>query len=69
MGRHAGRRGNSSVGIEICMHQGIDREAAFDRVSRLIAALLYDLKLAIEDVVTHKYWTGKNCPVLLLQGK
>ena len=70
MGWHAGRRGNSlSIGIEICMHQGIDQEAAFDRASRLIAALLYDLNLGIEDVVTHKYWTGKNCPVLLLQGQ
>lgn len=69
-GWHSGRRGNSSsIGIEICMHQGIEQEAAFDRASRLIAVLLYDLKLAIEDVVTHKYWTGKDCPILLLQGR
>jgi len=65
-GWHSSRGNSSSIGIEICMHQGIDQDAAFDRASRLIAVLLYDLNLSIEDVVTHKYWTGKSCPVLLL---
>lgn len=68
-GWHAGSRANaSSLGVEICMHEGIDQTQAFDRAARLIAVLLYDLNLSIEDVVTHKYWTGKNCPVLLLEG-
>lgn len=67
-GWHAGRGNSSSIGIEICMHQDINQDAAFDRAARLIAALLYDLKLSLEDVVTHKHWTGKNCPILLLEG-
>ena len=65
-GWHAGSGNSQSIGIEICMHQGIDQAKAFDRAARLIAALLYDLNMSIEDVVTHKYWTGKNCPILLL---
>lgn len=65
-GWHAGRGNSSSIGIEICMNDGIDQEKAFDRASRLIAILLYDLELSIEDVVTHQYWTGKRCPILLL---
>ena len=65
-GWHSGRGNSLSIGIEICMHQGINQNAAFDRASRLIAALLYDLNLSLEDVVTHKYWTQKACPILLL---
>lgn len=68
-GWHAGRGNSTSIGIEICMHQGIDQAVAFDRAARLIAVLLYDLNLSLEDVVTHKYWTGKNCPVLLLNNE
>ena len=65
-GWHAGRGNASSLGIEICMNEGIDQAQAFDKAARLIAVLLYDLDLSIKDVVTHKYWTGKNCPVLLM---
>ena len=69
-GWHAGSaEGNAtSIGVEVCMHSGIDQAAAFDRAARLVATLLYDLNLSIADVVTHRKWTGKNCPVLLLAG-
>ena len=68
MGWHAAsRQGNrDSIGIEICMHQGIDQKAANERAALLAAILIYDLNLAIERVVTHHYWSGKNCPRLLL---
>ncbi|MDJ0737906.1 MAG: N-acetylmuramoyl-L-alanine amidase [Nostocaceae cyanobacterium] len=67
VGWHSNREGNSkSIGIEICMHQGIDQEAANLRAARLIAALLYDLKLTLDRIVPHYKWTGKNCPSLLL---
>jgi N-acetylmuramoyl-L-alanine amidase CwlA len=65
-GWHAGRGNSSSLGIEVCMYQGINQDEAFDKASRLIAVLLYDLNLSLEDVVKHEYWTGKNCPILLL---
>ncbi len=69
MGWHAGPNGNvQSLGIEICMHQGINQDAAYDRAARLCACLLFDMKLKSNSVVTHKFWTGKNCPALLLQG-
>lgn len=65
---HARRAGNDvSIGIEVCMHEGIDQEKANDRTARLAAILCYDLSLDISNVVTHKHWTGKNCPVLLLK--
>lgn len=67
MGYHARNNGNlRSVGIEICMNNGIDQEAAFLRATRLVAALLYDLKKPKDIVVPHYFWTGKKCPSLLL---
>ena len=67
-GWHAGsRKGNNlSIGIETCMNKGIDQEAANRRAATLAAILMYDLDIPLENVVTHKHWTGKNCPRLLL---
>jgi N-acetylmuramoyl-L-alanine amidase len=65
---HAGSTaGNSkSIGIEICMNKGIDQAAANLRAARLVAALLYDLKIQSTEVVPHYHWSKKNCPRLLL---
>jgi N-acetylmuramoyl-L-alanine amidase len=57
---------NSSIGIEICMHQGNNQNKANDNAAKLVAYLMNDLALGIDKVVTHNYWTGKNCPILLL---
>lgn len=67
-GMHAGSStGNRrSIGVEICMHKGIDQDKAFRRAARLIAALRYDLNVAADDVVPHIRWSGKKCPELLL---
>lgn len=48
------------------MNQGIDQNAAFLRAARLVAALLHDLKLKDDAIVTHQSWTSKACPQLLL---
>lgn len=63
---HAGRGNAVSIGIEICMNQDIDQPAANLRAQRLIAALMHDLKLSETAIKTHKDWTGKNCPTLLV---
>lgn len=66
-GIHAGKKGNeSSIAIEICMHSGINQGGANDIAARLAAFLLFEHDLFIDDLVTHKSWTGKNCPVLLV---
>lgn len=67
-GFHAGsREGNRrSIGIEICMHKGIDQEAANDRAALLVALLLNSLNIPRGNVVPHRFWSGKNCPMLLL---
>jgi N-acetylmuramoyl-L-alanine amidase CwlA len=63
---HAGAANGVSIGIEICMHREIDQAAADARAARLVAVLLHDLKLPLSAIRTHKSWTGKACPVLLL---
>src|SRR5688572_2100545 len=66
-GFHAGTQGNgTSIAMEVCMHNGIDQEAANTRASQLTALLCFDFGLPVASVVTHKFWTGKNCPVLIL---
>ena len=63
---HAGAANGVSVGIEVCMHREIDQAAANDRAARLVAALLHDFRLSTAAIRTHKSWTGKACPTLLL---
>ena len=64
---HAGSQGNNiSIAIEICMHKEIDQEAADTKASQLTALLCFDLGIPVANIVTHKFWTGKNCPALLL---
>jgi N-acetylmuramoyl-L-alanine amidase CwlA len=67
-GIHAGGGNAVSIGIEICMHQGIDQEAADVRAANLVAALMFDLKIPKDKVVTHQSWTQKACPTLLIKG-
>lgn len=66
---HAVSGNAQSIGIEICMNQGIDQAKAFLTAARLCAVLLFDLTRLQKDVrkvVPHKFWTGKDCPRLLL---
>ncbi len=64
---HAGERGNGqSIGVEICMQAGNDQGAANRRAALLAALLLTKLGEGPDHVVTHRQWTGKTCPALLL---
>lgn len=66
---HAKNGNATSIAIEVCMNAGIDQAAAFLRAARLTALLLFDhATLDISRVVPHMAWTGKKCPVLLLDG-
>ena len=62
---HAGTAaGNTtSIGIEICDSAGIAGEK---QAIELIASLLIDKNWGIEKVRTHKSWSGKICPHLIL---
>ncbi|TSB45334.1 peptidoglycan recognition protein family protein [Alkalicoccobacillus porphyridii] len=64
---HAGPSGNSqSIGIELCVNSDGDFQKAKENAAWLIQHLMQNLKIPLSRVVTHKHWTGKNCPARLL---
>lgn len=66
---HAGPGNSKSIGIEICEHKGIDMDAAIDRASLLTAVLMFALDIPRERVVPHQFWTGKDCPHVVLRNQ
>ncbi|MED4128494.1 N-acetylmuramoyl-L-alanine amidase [Shouchella miscanthi] len=67
MGWHAGLLGNKqSIGIEICVNQDGNFEEAKKNAISIIRHLMEELRIDIASVVSHKHWTGKNCPANLL---
>ena len=54
----------TSIGLEICMHEGIDEAAADLNAAWLTARLRLDGH-GYEGIVQHNHWTGKDCPALL----
>lgn len=73
VGWHAGTgdrsKGNdTTIAIEIIMG-GKDKEKdkkAEENGATLAAHLMINHNLSIDDIVTHKHWSGKNCPVYIL---
>lgn len=64
---HAGPDGNSrSIGIELCVNSDGDFQKAKENAAWLIRRLMRNLNIPLANVVTHKHWTGKNCPARLL---
>ena len=65
---HAGDGGGNgnrrSIGIEICYSKsgGEKFEKAEENAAILTAAIMQVYGFDINDVVTHKSWSGKNCP-------
>ncbi|TSE13544.1 peptidoglycan DD-metalloendopeptidase family protein [Mesorhizobium intechi] len=65
-GWHAGPANATSVGIEICMHRGMNEAAAYDRAAKLCVFLGTQLGIAMpQGLRQHHDWTGKNCPRVL----
>ncbi|MDF9612821.1 N-acetylmuramoyl-L-alanine amidase [Bacillus cereus] len=52
----------SSIGIEICENRDGNFEKALTHAARLVKFLLVQLGIEIGNVVSHQYWSGKNCP-------
>lgn len=72
VGWHAGDgRGpgnETTISLEIITKGKIikDEIKAEDNGAKLCAILLDKYNLSIKDVYTHKYWSGKNCPINIL---
>jgi hypothetical protein len=64
---HAGAGNTQSIGIEVCQHQGIDKAEAITRASLLTAVLMSFYGIDSEHIVPHHFWSGKDCPEVILR--
>ena len=61
----SGPGNRTSIGVEICQHQGIDRAKAEDNAAKLVRWLMGEIGLTRDKIVQHNKWNGKNCPNIL----
>src|SRR5699024_4119132 len=70
---HAGDgrgKGNyESIGIEMCVNSDGDYNQTLSNAASLIADIMKRRNIPLKNVVSHGYWTGKNCPRELLAAK
>ena len=66
-GWHAGSGNSVSIGIEVCEHKGINKEAAIERAALLSAVMMLALGIPSDRIVPHQAWTGKDCPHIILR--
>lgn len=76
VGWHAGDKktedgGNmNGIGIEMCVNQGSDYQKTLENTVNLIATLLVEYNLTIDEVKLHQDFSGKTCPHrLITEGK
>lgn len=68
-GRHAdsGRTGDMfSIGIEMCEDRSQILYKTYDRTAKTCAWLMKEYNIPLRNVVPHNFWTGKNCPHVLM---
>jgi len=65
----SGTGNHSSIGIEVCMHPGMDEKLAYEKAALLTALMARRLNIALPSrVVQHHHWSGKDCPRVLRGG-
>lgn len=55
------------VGIELCVNRDGDFEKTFENAAKLVAYLLKEYDLTIDDIKTHQDFSGKDCPHSILE--
>lgn len=68
-GDGTGKGNYQSIGIEMCVNSDGDYNQTLANAASLVADILKRRNLTTKDIVSHGYWTGKNCPTQLLAGK
>ena len=53
---------NNSIGIESCITDDTDLYYTWQKTAKLVALLMEQNSLTIDDVKQHHYFSGKNCP-------
>lgn len=67
---HAGttQGNNEAIAIEICVNADGNYKKAVQNAAELVAKILKDENLTINDVVQHNYYSRKNCPRVMRSG-
>lgn len=65
-GDGSGNGNTQSIGIEICENSDGNFERAVENAQWLIRTLMNTNNISLSNVVTHKHWSGKECPRKLL---
>ena len=60
---------NQGIQVEICVNSDGDYTKAVQNAATLIAKIIKDENIAIENIVQHHYFSGKNCPRNMRAGK
>jgi len=60
---------NQGIQVEICVNSDGDYFTAVQNAANLIGKIIKDEKIAIQNIVQHNYFSGKNCPRNLRAGK
>lgn len=60
---------NQGIQVEICVNSDGDYVKAVQNAAALIAKIIKDENIAIENIVQHHYFSGKNCPRNMRAGK
>lgn len=64
--RVANRGGNNNgIGIEMCVTKHTDLYYTFQLAAKLVAYLMNQHQLTLEDITQHHYFSGKDCPQTL----
>ena len=58
-----------SIGIEICENSDGNLLLATENAARLCSRLCIAHDIPIENIIQHHFWSGKNCPQQLRNGK
>lgn len=66
---HAGAGNSKSIAIEICVNKDGDFAKAASNAAYLTAAIMKRNNIPISKVKQHNFFTGKNCPRELREGK
>ena len=59
----------NSIGIEMCINSDGDFNKTIENTIQLVIFLMNKFNIPISNVVQHNYWSGKNCPMNIRNGK
>ncbi|MED1566600.1 S-layer homology domain-containing protein [Bacillus paramycoides] len=62
-----GTGNRESIAIEIAVNQDGDYNKAVENARKLAAYLMRELNIPLENVKKHQFWSGKNCPAIMIK--